>query len=77
MISSVARCVRGGRLSVVQTLRATLANLLKPLPWRTKCGFDLLIDEAFTALRLDPNFAHFIQLFDTVDTVISCYIGDN
>ena len=47
-ISSAAHCVRGELLSVVQTLRATLANLLKPLPWRTRCGFDLLIDEAFT-----------------------------
>ena len=55
MISSAARCVRGGRLSVAQTLGVTLVCLPKPLLWRTGCGFDLLIDEAFTALRLDPS----------------------
>ena len=57
MISSAARCVRGEPLLAVQTLRVTRASLPKPLPWRTGSGFDLLIAEAFTALRLS-KLAH-------------------
>ena len=70
MISSDAHCVREELLSVVQTLRGTRANLVKPLPWRTNRGFDLLIAEAsWPVLSFGAKITHFIQLFDTVDAV--------
>lgn len=47
LISSAARCVRGAALSCSNT-SCNSGESAEVLPWHTRCGFDLLIDEAFT-----------------------------